>query len=89
MVNPTRLREIITTNVVTKVMVLRADKWQAECLPYQPDETTLHALLKEGTLAQRLPKAPSTPQRLTPQQRQELQARLANGRTKRTDCGRI
>jgi hypothetical protein len=52
--------------------------------PYQPDEMALRTLLtaktlEEGGLVQRLPKIPSEPRKLTPQQQQEVRARLKVG----------
>jgi hypothetical protein len=83
-VNPATLRETIMKHVVTKGLVSRADKWQVEYSPCQPDEMTLRALLtaktlEEGGLVQRLPKGPSEPHKLTPQQQQEVQVRLKTG----------
>ena len=78
------LSKIIMKVVVTKHLVNRADKWEVEYRPCQPDDKTLRALLtaktlEEGGLVWRLPKVPSEPQKLTPQQQQEVQVRLKTG----------
>jgi hypothetical protein len=78
------LSKIIMKVVVTKHPVNRADKWEVEYRPYQPDDKTLRALLtaktlEEGGLVWRLPKVPSEPQKLTLQQQQEAQVRLKTG----------
>jgi hypothetical protein len=77
------LLELISKYVVTKQLVQHGDRWRVEYHPHVPDEMTLRALLKEDSgLAQRLPKAPSEPVRLTPQQQREVRDRLAIGEPK-------
>jgi hypothetical protein len=74
------LLEIITKYIVTKHLVSHGDRWQVEYHPYVPNEMTLRALLKEdGGLAQRLPRVPGEPVRLSPQRQQEVLARLKMG----------
>jgi hypothetical protein len=84
MVTPAILRETIKTHVKIKQMVNHGTVWKVEYSPCQPDEMTLRALLtaktlEEGGLVQRLPKGPSEPHKLTPQQQQEVQVRLKTG----------
>jgi hypothetical protein len=75
--------ELIAKYVVTKQLVQHGDRWRVEYHPHVPDEMTLRALLMgEGGLAQRLPKAPSEPIKLTSQQAQEARDRLAMGEPK-------
>ena len=74
------LLELIAKYVVTKQLVQHGDRWRVEYRPYEPDEMALRALLMgEGGLAQRLPKAASEPVKLSPQQQQEVLARLKIG----------
>ena len=82
---PDILREICLAYVITKHARETAEGWVVEYRPYEPDETTLGAVLitaktfKEGSLACRLPKAPGTPIRLSEQQVREIKYRLSIG----------
>jgi hypothetical protein len=79
-ITPGVLRDICTRYVVTKQPRETTDGWSVEYCPYEPDEMTLRALLKEESgLVQQLPKAPGEPTRLKPQQVKEIQSRLAIG----------
>ena len=79
------LREICLVAVVTKQIVERDGIFEAVLVPYEPDHMTLRALLNarslhEGSLALRLPKAPSV-QQLSIQIRQQVSDRLRRGET--------
>jgi hypothetical protein len=77
------LAEIIAKYIVTKHPLNHADKWQVEFHPFEPDEMTLRALLKEESgLVGRLPKWPSEPTRLSEQQQLEVRMRLGVGESK-------
>jgi hypothetical protein len=83
-VTPTILSDIIAKNIVLKLPMNPGTGWEVTFPPCQPDDKTLRALLmtktlEEGSLACRLPKVPSEPHKLTPQQQQEVQVRLKTG----------